>query len=298
MIKKPKYCLITHTDLDGVGCAILARKAFESVDVYYCGYKEVDECVTRVIENRKDLSYTKIFITDISIQKETADLIKKEQCENLVILLDHHETALWLNKYSFAFVTEELSGRKTCGTELFYRHLLGKYLLACLAERELVEAIRCYDTWEWKEKKVQHAKDLNDYLSALGRADFVAWALETNGVLEPEQYRLLSILAKNRRQYAVEKLDTIKLIKFDKYTIGVVFADQYTSEVGSYICENMPKIDCVMIVNIAHKTMSFRTIKDDCPVNKIAKHFNGGGHPKSAGAPIDKALLCKIINKL
>lgn len=36
--------LFTHTDLDGVGCAILAQLAFgkDNVDISYCNYDEID----------------------------------------------------------------------------------------------------------------------------------------------------------------------------------------------------------------------------------------------------------------
>lgn len=45
--KNMKYKLFTHTDLDGVGCAILAYLAFgrENVDVEYCNYNDVNEKV-------------------------------------------------------------------------------------------------------------------------------------------------------------------------------------------------------------------------------------------------------------
>lgn len=42
--KDMQYKLFTHTDLDGVGCAILAYLAFgrENVDVEYCNYNDVN----------------------------------------------------------------------------------------------------------------------------------------------------------------------------------------------------------------------------------------------------------------
>lgn len=42
-----KNKLFTHTDLDGVGCAILAYLAFgrENVDVEYCDYSNIDDKV-------------------------------------------------------------------------------------------------------------------------------------------------------------------------------------------------------------------------------------------------------------
>ena len=39
--------LFTHTDMDGVGCAILAQLAFgkENMDVSYCNYDDINKTV-------------------------------------------------------------------------------------------------------------------------------------------------------------------------------------------------------------------------------------------------------------
>lgn len=51
--------MFTHTDLDGVGCAILAYLTFgrENVDVEYCDYKDVDEKIEKSIKEEKLLQY-------------------------------------------------------------------------------------------------------------------------------------------------------------------------------------------------------------------------------------------------
>ena len=37
--------LFTHTDLDGIGCAILAMLAYEDVEIKYCNYDDINEKV-------------------------------------------------------------------------------------------------------------------------------------------------------------------------------------------------------------------------------------------------------------
>ena len=125
-----KIKLFTHTDLDGVGCAILAYLAFveENVDVEYCNYDDVDDKVEEFMEN-EDLyrSYDQIFITDISVSDWVANMIDcLDKAERKVCLFDHHATALGLNKCEWCTVTEYLNvshGIKTSGTELFYLYL-------------------------------------------------------------------------------------------------------------------------------------------------------------------------------
>ena len=56
-----KTKLFTHNDLDGVGCAILAKLVFgEDVDIEYCSYRNVDDCVSDFIEEAEN--YDRIFI--------------------------------------------------------------------------------------------------------------------------------------------------------------------------------------------------------------------------------------------
>ena len=45
--------LFTHTDLDGIGCAVLAYLAFgkENVDVEYCNYDDIDNKVEVFMED-------------------------------------------------------------------------------------------------------------------------------------------------------------------------------------------------------------------------------------------------------
>ena len=42
--------LFTHTDLDGIGCAILAKLAFgDNVNIEYCNYDNINESVKKFI---------------------------------------------------------------------------------------------------------------------------------------------------------------------------------------------------------------------------------------------------------
>lgn len=74
-----KCKLFTHTDLDGVGCAILAYLAFgrENVDVEYCNYNDVNEKVSDFLIYGTPGEYKNIFITDISVSEELAKTINK-----------------------------------------------------------------------------------------------------------------------------------------------------------------------------------------------------------------------------
>lgn len=153
--------LFTHTDLDGVGCAILAYLAFgkENVAVEYCNYDDIDLKVSQFFIKGNPGEYDKVFITDISINENLAVAIDRYAKSGLWQLFDHHQTALELNRYDWCNVLVEAAdgpGLKTCGTELF-----GVYLLSSegLVNRynwttinnilQFICIVRDYDTWRW-----------------------------------------------------------------------------------------------------------------------------------------------------
>ena len=102
-----KVKCFVHTDLDGVGCAILAYLAFgrENVDVEYCNYNDVDGKIREFYLCGTPEEYDAVYITDISVDEEVAAEINE-----LVIagqnwkLFDHHATALWLNRHEWSEV--------------------------------------------------------------------------------------------------------------------------------------------------------------------------------------------------
>lgn len=304
--------LFTHTDLDGIGCAIVAYLAFgkENVDVEYCNYDDVNE---RVFDFARNLDliekYNKVFITDISLDEGTSayiDGISSIRGYNRFVLLDHHKTAEWLNKYEWASVSSVLQnedyvskfdvGSKTCGTQLFYQWLLDAGELTDMTYELLysfVENVRQYDTWECKEiYKNDYPKKLNDLMYIYGRDLFIEKYVDR---IESHIGNLISKEDKLILKGNQEKIDKyvnscnrkILEVKDGTYSFGIVFAEQYISEVGNKLCELNNGLDFIAVVNIKNETISYRTIRDDVDVSEIAKLNGGGGHPKAAGSQFD-----------
>ena len=121
--------LFTHTDLDGIGCAILAKLAFgtEVVDIEYCNYDDID---SKVEEYFNSGSEYECHITDISINNELANKISNS--EKKYQLLDHHPTALGLNEFGWCNVQieNEETNIKTSGTEMYYHWLINNNYLS------------------------------------------------------------------------------------------------------------------------------------------------------------------------
>ena len=319
-----KIKLFTHTDLDGIGCAILAYLAFgrENVDVEYCDYSNVNDKVGDFFVNGSPGEYNAVFITDISINNEHAMTIDKYAVEDLWHLFDHHATALGLNKYDWCEVSvmNDTLGIKTSGTELFYTYLRRRGQFEYLSVNvignidEFVDIVRDYDTWRWKElgKKGIIRKQVNDLFYIYGREKFIDWALgqiltlklyrgmsdfpiysEKDIALLDQKQKDIDIYIEEKNKQLFHRVDEIG------HTYGAVFAERYFSELGNRLCELNPDLAYVAMIDISSGTVSYRTIRDDIDVGgEIAHAYGGGGHPKAAGSTFDKDRIQRTVHGL
>ena len=305
--------LFTHTDLDGIGCAILAKIAFgDDVKIEYCDYDNVNEKVSDFFIRGNAGECDKVFITDISINDDLARTINDYAIDDLWYLLDHHPTALALNKYFWCSVSIEYEDKtlgviKTSGTELFYYWLTErKYLKKSDTLQRFVELVRDYDTWRWNEigEKGVICKQVNDLLYLYGRDDFILWCISeiydnTFPRLDAKDEFILKIKQSEIDKYIEEKNQTLYKTEMCDRTCGLVFADRYLSELGNKLCKLNPDIDYVAMINIDDCKVGYRTIKDDIDLGKdIASLFGGGGHPKAAGSEFTKEIKLKVIEEI
>lgn len=302
------FKLFTHNDLDGVGCAVLAKLAFgDKVDVTYCDYDSIDQEVKAYIDHP---IADKCYITDIRIDEKLAEEINKKAIS--IQLLDHHPTALNLNKFSWCdVVIENSQGEKTSGTELYYKWLVRTgYLHDEWKYRKFVEIVRDYDTWAWSTKGQFGivSKKFNDLMHIYGRDKFVNWCIHNiktkfSELFSDQDELVLEIKQDEIDEYIIKKSNEVIKKSIFGYTCGVVFADRFVSELGNKLCLFDPELDFVVMINMSDCSMSFRTVRNDIDLGKdIASRFGGGGHPKAAGASFsrDWQMICiqEIMNLL
>ncbi|OME55512.1 hypothetical protein BSK59_13630 [Paenibacillus odorifer] len=305
-----KIKLFTHTDLDGIGCAIIAKLSFAEVDVEYCNYNEIDQKVNDFTASMQFTGYDKVFITDISVSKHVAELIdyslsEKKEYFNRYQLIDHHATAKWLNDYHWASVDDtELSSypgeefMKSSGTSLFYNYLWEHEIANMSYVLEFIEKVRRYDTWDWQNKYNDiHSKQLNDLLYIIGRDKFVQRFVDNPSIkfsegekllLEVEQMKIDKYIETKSKQMFTHDFG------IEGHEVGIVYAEQYQSQLGNYLALNNKDLDYIIMIDVGNETVSYRGIHDYIDLGKIAKQFGGGGHPKAAGSqtlPDIKTLL-------
>lgn len=316
-----KIKLFTHTDLDGIGCAILAYLAFgrENVDIEYCDYGDINEKFRKFYYSHEFDKYDKVFITDISICDELAAKVDFDNEEQKVKLFDHHATAVGLNQFKWCIVCETLpndSFYKTCGTELFYLYLDVRDLFKKHIERiqkniaAFTYLVRDWDTWRWKYNGVNGiiAKHVNTLRDIYSRDEFIEWALyqiKRADVMNFPDFSVSDKIVLNLKQREInsyiDEKDTQLTVKTDKfgYTYGVLFAEKYFSEMGNTLCEKHPELDYIAMIDISNGRVSYRTVKGEINVGgEIAHAYGGGGHPKAAGSTFDKDQIQRTVHGL
>lgn len=300
-----KTKLFTHTDFDGVGNSILAKLAFgeENVDVEYCNYDDIDTKVKDFIVSAAYRNYDKVYITDISVSESVAGIIDGlSKLRDKVLLLDHHPTAEHLNKYEWATVrTHRInSDIKTCGTEMFFGELFSEDTDTAL--ENFVETVCQYDTWRWASIGNIEPKRWNDLLYLISRErfeEFVLGQLKKGKFEISEKYEeMLQIEQEKIDRYVEEKSEQIIPKSIQGYNAGIVFGEQYHSELGNRLAKMHPQYDFIVIVNPA-TSVSYRSIGDNVHLGKdIASVYGGGGHMNASGSQISDEIREQIINMI
>ena len=295
------YKLITHTDLDGASCAVLANLAWGSnVDITYChNPNEVTQKLLELNEQEAWKKYNVIYLTDISFDISILPQCKK--IKHMLRVFDHHESAVasFLPYKKWATVQVMLNDRLTCGTELFYHYLIHKGLVK---HRDyFVELVRLYDTWDWAKTNSKLPKYLSNMVMKIGLQYFVkefTYRLKYRDVNElnlfNEEERMLLQFDDERETKDIYSFltqtvictvhnETICPTQTD-FKIGVIYnSSYYSSQLGNDMCKYLG-VDIAFMVNLNREKVEVRTARDDINVATIMKDFyQGGGHSKAAG---------------
>ena len=170
----------------------------------------------------------------------------------------------------------------------------------CLILKEFVDIVRKYDTWLWKEEYNDIIpKQWNDLFYILGRDRFIEETLYKIQIRDLEfsntDTLLLELEQEKIDKYTKEKSKNIIITNIQGCVVGIVFAEQYHSELGNRLSEKHQELDFIIIINM-DKSVSYRTTKDYSHLgNDIAKIYGGGGHARAAGSPINNKIIENVI---
>lgn len=298
------YKLLSHNDLDGVGCGILAKLAFgEDVKVRYNSLSSLNHEIVYFLENEGEDAF--LFITDMSPDEENEKRLNDHFKEKgSVQLIDHHKTALHLNDYEWgSVVVEQEDGQLASATSLFFGHLIaGGFLEPNEAIRDFVELVRQYDTWEWEKNGNQKAHRLNSLFFLMPIEEFEGKMIERLRTAERFTFdefetKLLNIEDEKMERYIRRKKREVVQTAIGEHLAGVVYAESYHSELGNELGKEFPHLDYIAMLNMGGKRISFRTIHETVDVSEVAGQFGGGGHQKASGCSLSTDAFKQFVEE-
>ena len=310
-----KIKLLTHTDLDGMGCALLLRDYYgkDNIDVSYIDYNNVNiELYKFLKENIVDL-YDKVFITDISISENMANWVDKE-FKHKVTLIDHHisEGTQHLNQYSWVIQQgkKDINDNELCSGTWLVKEYIRKESNQEVSNfmQQITTLIDRYDTWLWKNKynDYQPSKELNDIYLLIGR-DRLLEDIETQYNQKEyfdinPSFRLLLEIKEEKYQRLLENCNKyMQRLMYKDYTIGLVYANEYISELGNDLARMNEDVDFIALANLTTGYVSLRGVKDHVHLGNFAKELSeligqkGGGHPLSANISLNLEFKNSIV---
>lgn len=310
---RKKVLVFHHSDLDGMGVKFIGIKVALSkglpYETYNCNYHTVNTLVFKNVR-RQLKNIDTIIIGDISIDDEMAEILDewKENYGFNLILRDHHATAEYLNKYSWAYVHEfDEDGVPWCGT-----YLLAKEFPEIQKDWEVfIKTVDDWDTWKWTKNQNHYAKDLDSLFQTLGEEEFTKYMFSVLDKCPTYSEELFTdwadtmIQANNMMIEKIAKscekhmMTTTLDVKGYSYSCGIVFCNTQISEVAEFLLSRHDEIDILMLIGFP-RGISFRSKKNlEISLGDVAKYTTGagGGHPQSAGAVISAKQISSFIYK-
>lgn len=295
-----KNKLITHTDLDGVACAVLYKAIYPDANIQYTTPSYINNTISKWLDDETYKYFDEVIITDLSVNKENADRIDKLVTEGKLNLqlLDHHESDIELAKrYQWYNELVESNGYLFSGASLLYYYLDATLTQAfkkniLTTYQDFIENTRLYDTWEWIKDKTNRAPgQLNDLLWITGRNKFIERFLSKPNIypLTEAENALLIQYETDQTDYANKALKhTTFDYQFGKYKVAITYADRFINEVGMTILDSDEfkgsSSEAVVMIHYPN-TLSIRS-NNGLAAEVIAESFDGGGHTDSAGIPL------------
>ena len=279
-------CLFTHNDLDGVGCAVIARLAFpDNLVVKYCSYKTINDDINAFLDQLQ--APARIIISDISVNEPTAARLDGYD----VAMYDHHPIQV-----QRPWMTIDTSG-EVCGTSLLAKALLPN---AKPAVWDFVDSVCQYDTWQFEKGVAAFPERLEALHNLLGHRGFEEMVVQSLANDEPFTIPYFFEMAvthyfQEREQYFEKKEKGMVTTFFCGYKTGVVFAERDISLLADYVFRQHPTLDIVAVCYLP-TGVSLRTRRDDISLTEICRRRGGGGHQKAAAFYLKKEVIGSAVD--
>ena len=259
------FVVLTHSDMDGVGCAILLTNTYKKqvVKILNTGYNSIHQKIHNAsLHNCKNIIVTDLSLEDIHIKS-------LEVYFDNVIFIDHHETS---KDIRYPLDWKVFINTKACATKLVQVFLTHKGH-DLKSSKEFVNLVNDYDIWLHQDSD---SILLNN----------IYWELKFNKFLKSFlTYTFPPDLYRKARQ--IQKVKEEDIVEFDSYIIEddlmVIVADKHISDISLFYREQKH----FFIINKKGR-LSLRSTKNMLPFYEQLKSINisCGGHKNAGGVEL------------
>lgn len=306
--------MVTHTDLDGISCFILALYYQLNIDEYISiNYDDREKP-----EIKQKLSeYDYILYTDFTPSIENLEEDIKSDAE--VIILDHHISA---NKELIPYLKNNpernityIYDNNKCGTSIFLDYINDKFPNLSIQNnvKEYTRLVETYDLWreDLGENVFQEAADLNRVMGGMRRFDKdldnisrYEWFIQNQikkfnrsrnqfWYYEHEKNKILK--AREREQEVLVQTKQSLMVRKDSKNrkFGLVCMRSKISMIAHFLLLEREDLDYIIIVNTWDKD-NLRLSLRSKNMN-LLKLENVSGHVHAAGLEWEQKDIGKLI---
>lgn len=260
--------LITHNDLDAVGCAIAFKSKYTDIEVQYHTYDTITKISQSLLDNQDE--YSKIYFADISPEEsEGLQMLDNDK----FVILDHHETRTYLQDSKY-YRTDY------CGAWISWTYLYPEDKIP-----DFIMAVDAWDSWKTNSKYRETGEQLN-LLGGYYSTDEFIEQFQSMRSLTPNDLKIIEVLNRKKQDYLSKKREQV-IVKFDKFgnKYWKVFIGEPQSGLGNILeIDTDDSIKYLNCINLNDRYGSLYSLNFD--VTEIAKARGGGGHPGAAGYPL------------
>lgn len=281
--------LFTHIDLDGYGSRIMVQRAYPTIEI-----KHVDYGFDLLPENRKLMAEADMIIfTDISISRETAELLElTRQSGKKLLLLDHHQSA-YDNLHDLGYDWIKIDQSKS-GALLAYEYFSSTHPNELEGYENLAKYISDYDLWEhnYPESKMLQflwSRDYEYFTERFFKNPVVEFSFGEQAIIAESMQALEDSYSEAMNSLSVHQDNeglTFGLIK----SIGLL-----SSLAADRIMKENLDLEYLVIMN-KKGSLSLRSLHYE--VRKIAEALGGGGHALASGVAIPETGIVDVVESI
>jgi len=277
MDKNAKSVVVSHIDLDGFGCNVMAMRYLgRDIPIHNVNYDTLAETLMDIPRN------VQLFITDLSIPSHLCGLLEEF---SHVIIIDHHVSTSWAIDWAERTDNEAIVDKSRCATWHVYEYLASVYGYRDYMLDEWAKYIDDYDRYVLQYPE---SRRLNALFYISNRDRFVSDALSYSpkDVLNANRERIDRYL-QQQREYIAQT--TVFTLNEGTPKVGLFFAEKNKSAIAEALIKDCG-MDLLYGVDLHMMAVSLRSSERsriDC--SKIAQmiHPEGGGHRNASGASLD-----------